>query len=68
MTDRRMVISKLVYELEHATVGTFDPIWKSFCSVIKEDDPKNFEKYIDKYGKKDDHCLWNQKKYGFFTH
>lgn len=49
MSGRDIVISDLVHKLEKSTVETFPAIWEVFCKVIGENDPKNFEKYIDKY-------------------
>lgn len=48
MNGKQFVIEKLVKEMEKSTVATFPAIWEVFCKVIDDDNPKNFEKYIDK--------------------
>ncbi len=48
MTGKQMIIDDLVRRMENATVGTFDPIWQVFCRLIGENNPKNFERYIDR--------------------
>lgn len=52
MTPKQIIIADLVRRMENATVGTFNPIWETFCKVIGENDPKNLERYIDRYGRK----------------
>lgn len=49
MNGKQFIIEKLVKEMEKSTVATFPAIWEVFCKVIDDDNPKNFEKYIDKY-------------------
>ena len=52
MTGKQMIIDDLVRRMEKATVGTFNQIWEVFCHVIGENDPKNFERYIDRAKRK----------------
>jgi len=52
MSGRDMVIADLVRKLEKSTVGTFPAIWEVFCKVVGENNPKNFENYIDRYKNK----------------
>lgn len=52
MTGKQMIIDDLVRRMEKATVGTFNPIWEVFCRVIGENDPKNYERYIDRMKRK----------------
>lgn len=49
MTVKKIIIEKLVKKMEKSTVASFPIMWEAFCKIIKDDNPKNFEKYIDKY-------------------
>ena len=52
MTPKQMIIADLVRRMENSTVGTFNEIWQVFCHVIGENDPKNFERYVDRIKRK----------------
>lgn len=52
MTGKQNIIADLVRRMENATVGTFNPIWEVFCHVIGENNPKNFDMYIDRMKRK----------------
>lgn len=50
---KRMWTEDMLRKMEKSTVGTFTPLWNEYCKMTGCNDPKQFERELDKMKKRD---------------